>query len=138
MKACFVDTSALYAALDGSDEFHEKAVGAWDELVDEDYLLVTSNYVVVETTALLHSRLGLEAVRGFTERLVPLMRVEWVDEEIHREAATAYLLAWKKKLSLTDCVSFVLMRRIGLKEAFAFDRHFAEQGFTAVRRQPRV
>lgn len=120
MKACFVDTSAIYAALDGSDEFHARAVKAWDKKIEEDYSLVTSNYVIVETSALLQGRLGMEAARGFTERVVPLMRVEWVDEETHCEAATAYLLASRKRLSLTDCTSFIIMRRLGLNEALAF------------------
>ncbi|MEI6809693.1 MAG: hypothetical protein WCN95_13310, partial [bacterium] len=28
-----------------------------------------------------------------------------------------------------DCVSFEVMRRLGLRNVFAFDNHFAEQGF---------
>ena len=129
MKACFVDTSAAYAALDASDEFHQRAVRTWSQKIEEKYSMIISNYVIVETTALLQSRIGMEAAMGFTERLVPLMRVEWVDEETHKEATTAYLLTSKKKLSLVDCTSFIIMRRLGLKEAFAFDRHFTEQGF---------
>jgi len=34
-----------------------------------------------------------------------------------------------KRYSLTDCVSFVVMRERGIAEAFAFDRHFEQEGF---------
>jgi predicted nucleic acid-binding protein len=42
------------------------------------------------------------------------------------------LAADKKRLSLVDCISFNIMRRLGIKSAFAFDRHFKEQGFECI------
>ena len=39
------------------------------------------------------------------------------------------LAASRKKLSLVDCSSFLVMREVGVREAFCFDRHFREQGF---------
>ena len=38
----------------------------------------------------------------------------------------------RKKLSLVDCVSFIIMRHYGLENVFGFDRHFNEQGFNLV------
>jgi predicted nucleic acid-binding protein len=40
-----------------------------------------------------------------------------------------------KRYSLTDCVSFVVMRERGISTAFAFDRHFEQEGFV---REPRT
>jgi len=65
MKRIFVDTSAFYALLDRDDRNHQKAKKKWAEILEATPALVTSNYVLVETLALLQSRLGLEAVRGF-------------------------------------------------------------------------
>jgi predicted nucleic acid-binding protein len=31
-----------------------------------------------------------------------------------------------------DCTSFEMMRELGIHNAFTFDRHFAEQGFTCL------
>jgi predicted nucleic acid-binding protein len=128
----FVDTSAFYAVFDADDEEHPRARGAWEGLVSGEDLLFTSNYVLVETLALLQSRLGVEAVRAFEDAVAPLVRVLWVDRGVHRESVTAVLTAGRRRLSLVDCSSFALMRRHGLDTAFAFDDHFPEQGFAAV------
>ena len=37
--------------------------------------------------------------------------------------------AGRRKLSLVDCLSFAVMREMGIREVFVFDQHFAEQGF---------
>jgi predicted nucleic acid-binding protein len=47
-------------------------------------------------------------------------------------ATGALLLAARLQLSLVDCVSFEIMRREGLRAAFALDDHFAGSGFELV------
>ncbi|HUI58554.1 MAG TPA: PIN domain-containing protein [Bryobacteraceae bacterium] len=125
----FVDTSALYAVFDHDDANHSRAKAVWAEWLHEDTVLVTNNYVLVETTALLQHRLGVAAVRALHEDVVPVLQVDWVSEEQHRTGAEAMLAAARRKLSLVDCVSFQTMRRHGLRIAFCFDAHFREQGF---------
>ena len=93
MRSCFVDTSAFYAVLDASDRYHPRAAKRWASLLDEGADLVTTNYVLLETVALLQGRLGLEAVRVFTDDVQPLLRVEWLKEGDHRNAAEALILA---------------------------------------------
>lgn len=127
-----MDTSAFYAVLDADDEEHPAARQAWQHLIEKGHPLLTSNYVLVETLALLQSRLGMQAVREYDDAVSPLSRVLWVDEETHRQAVSAVLAAGRRRLSLVDCSSFVLMRRHGLDTAFAFDDHFPEQGFTTL------
>jgi predicted nucleic acid-binding protein len=57
------------------------------------------------------------------------MEIVWVDEATHSLAVTALLAAQRRKLSLVDCASFAVMRMRGAQVAFAFDRHFAVEGF---------
>ncbi len=135
MSGVFVDTSALYALLDADDAGHEAIKAEWTEILDSDLLLVTSNYILVETCALLQSRIGIAAVRRFQEDIVPLFNIRWVDESIHHAAASALLVAGKRKLSLVDCASFEVMRQSGLQTAFSLDRHFQEQGFVTIPEQ---
>lgn len=129
----FLDTSAFYALLDRDDANHKKAKKLWDGLLgSDDSVLMTTNYVLVESLALIQNRLGLEAVRGFHEDMLPLINIEWIDAETHRAGASALLAASKRRLSLVDCVSFEVMRISGVKTVFAFDPHFKEQGFKCV------
>jgi predicted nucleic acid-binding protein len=128
----FIDTSAFYATLDADDGQHESAKQMWLTLVNEATDLVCSNYVIVETTALVQNRLGVEAIRTFQEDVLPMVRIERVVEPAHQAGVTALLTAGRRDLSLVDCVSFDLMRHLGIRRAFTFDKHFAEQGFELV------
>jgi len=128
----FVDTSAFYALLDADDENYGPSAGTWREMMASDENVVTTNYVLVETFALLQNRLGLRAVREFQENIVPILDVEFVTPEMHRLGTVALLAAARGGLSLVDCVSFEVMRGSHIKSAFTFDGHFREYGFTAV------
>ena len=128
----FVDTSAFYALLDRDDDNHAIARSAWTGIVENGTVAVTSSYVLVETVALLQSRLGLEAVRAFEEAIVPVLHVEYVTGELHILGMAALLVAARRRLSLVDCVSFEIMRRNGITASFSLDSHFKEQGFRLI------
>jgi len=125
----FVDTSAFFAVLDANDENHVAARHMWEDLLTQEVVLVCSNYVLVETLALVQRRLGIPAVRVLQEDIMPMLNVEWVDESLHQVGIASVLAAARRRLSLVDCVSFEIMRRLGIKTAFVFDHHFEEQGF---------
>jgi len=128
----FVDTSALLAVLDRRDERHEAARRIWTELLEGGRLLVCHNYILVETSAVLARRMGMEAVRIFEQDVVPVLHIVWVTREIHQAAVGAHLAAGRRALSLVDCASFEIMRRAGLRAVFAFDPHFEEFGYEPV------
>lgn len=125
----YVDTSAIYAVMDADDAQHEVAKSTWVNLLESGDGLVCNSYVLLETYALVQHRLGIEAVRVLHDEILPVITVDWVDETIHKEAVAALLIAGRKDLSLVDCSSFVTMRRLGLRRAFALDHRFREQGF---------
>jgi len=125
----FVDTSALLAFLDADEPRHGDVIDTLDRSVSEARPLVTSNYVLVESFALVQRRLGLEPLRALSDILVPMIRPIWVDEELHAAAVAALLAANRRRLSLVDCTSFELMRRHGLTDALALDDDFTRQGF---------
>ena len=86
-----VDTSALFALLDRDDAHHEKARDTWVGLLAEEKPLVTTNYVLVESFALIQHRLGLAAIRTFQEDILPVVRVEWITDTIHRAGGAPFL-----------------------------------------------
>ncbi len=125
----FVDTSAFYALLDGDDAEHSRALKLWEGEPPGEGGLVTTNYVVLESMALLQSRLGMPAVRAFRDVILPLVRIEWIDEVVHAQAVSAFIATDRRGLSLVDLSSFETMRRLGIRSAFTFDRHFRQYGF---------
>jgi predicted nucleic acid-binding protein len=62
----------------------------------------------------------------------PLAEVTWVDEPTFESGLDHVLAPQKRRLSLVDAVSFLVMRRRGLERAFAFDPRFEEEGFSLV------
>jgi predicted nucleic acid-binding protein len=130
----FVDTSALYAALDRSDAAHAEAGRGWDALLDGisvGEVRATTHYgVVIETTALVQRRIGMDGVRVLHDRLLPVLEMHWVTSALHERALAAMLGADRRDISLVDWTSFELMRREAVDQAFAFDSDFTDQGFT--------
>jgi predicted nucleic acid-binding protein len=126
----FADTSAIYSLLVRTESEHEEVVRTFRGLIQSGHDIVTTNYVLVETVALLQRRLGIEAVRDFQERLMPLFRVHWVAEALHRRAMTRLLQSDQARVSFVDRISFAFMQANGIREAFALDRHFAAAGYT--------
>jgi uncharacterized protein len=126
----FIDTSALLAVLDADDANHRAAKRSWESILAAGDTLVSHNYVLVETSALVLRRLGLEALRALEGDIMPILHVLWVTRDVHAAAAAAQLAAGRRSLSLVDCASFEFMRRTGVRTAFAFDRHFLEYGYT--------
>lgn len=127
-----VDSSALYAFLDAGDRNHAAARDALTELLEAGDRLITHNYVVVESSALVQRRLGAEAVRSLFDDLLPVMEVRWIDEATHRLATAAMLGSLSRAVSLVDWTSFVVMREMMIERAFAFDADFVSQGLHTI------
>jgi predicted nucleic acid-binding protein len=94
--------------------------------------VLTSNFVVLEAFAVLRRRLGVPAMRQLVSQMLEPVALEWVTRDDHERAAEALLVADRRRLSLVDCVSFEVMRRLDLRECLAFDQLFAEHGFSPV------
>jgi predicted nucleic acid-binding protein len=122
-----VDTSAIFALLDRSDAHHDAAVAFWTDPDDED--LVTHAYVVVESVALVRSRLGPAAVEGLVDGLLAGIRIEMVDRPLHDDSM-ATLRAIGGGTSLVDRVTLAFAARHGIQRAFAFDADLAGAGLT--------
>jgi len=125
----FIDTSAFYALMDGSDQFHQQAGRHWLEMVEEGIQLSTNNYIIVESLALLQSRLGFEAADLWYRDILGVVDLLRVEEPAHQMGYELWLSLGRRKLSLVDCISFVTMRSNKIELFFGFDKHFEEQGF---------
>jgi len=128
----FIDTAAFLAVLNANDRFHLPARRTWGEILSSESSLSSSNYVILETTALLQGRFGMEAVRLFVSDILTVVDIVWVDETIHNRGMSALLAANRRDLSLVDCTSFEILRQTDQDEIFTFDPHFRQQGFKVI------
>lgn len=126
----FGDTSGFFALLVRDDHMHIRAKLNFAHFGENDFRILTTSYVLLETTALLHRRLGIEAVADFRSKIVPLLETLWVDAEWHARALQRLFSLGRRDVSLVDCLSFEVMEARDLRTAFAFDKHFEELGFT--------
>lgn len=124
----FADTSALYALMDANDKNHERASAAWTKWLDQPVQLATSNYVLLESMALVQHRLGMQAAREFHEELTPVLRVHWIDAELHMAALKMVMAVGQRDFSLVDATNVELMQRLGTHTIFAFDHHYPARG----------
>ncbi len=131
MTQVFVDTSAYFALTDSRDENHEAAVQIIHQLVRERVELLTTNFIVAETHALLLNRLGyttaLQVVEELSQSQTRIYRVREAEESKALEIIKTYA---DKEFSLVDAISFATMDRFHVRQAFAFDHHFAQYGFS--------
>ena len=128
----FFDTSAALALADAEDDNHAQAVLAMARLMAEGRALLTHSYVLVESAAVLQRRLGLKSALAFLSDSRHL-NVHWVTAEDHAEAVGVLGKRDRRKLSLVDCMSFIVMRKYRDTMALAYDSDFRAEGFDAVR-----
>jgi uncharacterized protein len=124
-----VDTGAWYAVADRSDRHHEKARRFFLSEAPRGRLL-TTDPIVAETWALLNAHLGRAAALKFWEALrstrIPIVVLEPADLEAAWRIVEAFP---DQTFSFTHCTSFAIMERLGVHQAFAFDRHFLTYRF---------
>ena len=124
----FVDTSAIYAWADTADPNHGAAVRRLQVLLKSGEDLLTHNYVLVESLALLQGRLGLAAAIKLARDSRAFV-IEWVDDDLHALGVRELERSKKRKVSLVDHISFLVMDRRNVTTAFAFDPDFISAGF---------
>lgn len=132
-KPLFVDTSGWYDLLFSGSPSHAEIL----ELVRRPHArFVTSTYVLDELVALLLVRSDhATAVRaGAQIRKAAEVRLEHPDAAEEHKAWSLFLDRPDKRYTLTDCLSFVMMRRLGIDTAVATDRHFRQEGFATLPR----
>lgn len=127
----FVDTGAWYALFVPRDPDHARA-SAW--IADNREPLVTTDYVVDELLTLFKRRrqAGYVHTAGHAIFGGAVGRIEWVTPADVDAAWGTFQTFADKDWSFTDCVSRVVMDRLGIHTAFAFDDHFRQFGTVTV------
>ena len=131
MRRVFVDSGGFFAHLVAEDPWHGSATALFQAARDDGWRLITTNAVIFEAYALFLSRTtaGCRHAMAFLDHiergLCIVVRVSARDEK----RAIALVRAHEDKTySLCDALSFMVMERLHIREAIAFDRHFREYG----------
>ncbi len=131
MKAVFADTFYFLALLNDRDAAHDRAVSASRA---PGLRLVTTELVLVELAdALCRPGQREEAMALWNVvQTDPTFRLIPTTSELIKRGRELYGERPDKEWSLTDCISFVVMREEQLTEALTGDRHFEQAGFKPV------
>jgi uncharacterized protein len=124
----FLDTSAIYAWADAGDPNHRTSVRRLEAILEAREALLTHNYVLLESLALVQARLGLSAAVKLAKDSHAFV-IEWVDEELHGVGLRELERSKQRHVSLVDHISFLVMERRNVGTAFAFDPDFTAAGF---------
>lgn len=130
-RTVFLDTSFVIALENKDDAHHARAKSLDDELLKEDAILMFHWGILIEIAdgfaRLARRPRGLHLLAKLTGeegyRLVPIA------EKLLQEGLDLYRARSDKEWSLTDCISFELMKREGVTEALTADIHFRQAGF---------
>ena len=130
MMPVFADTFYFIALLSSDEQAHARAV-EYSGLVDR---IVTTEWILLELADGLCNTANRDRYRVIRTGLFanPLAEVVPLDMNLHERAIALYTQMADKEWSLTDCVSFLVMRERGLTEALTADRHFEQAGFVAL------
>ena len=130
-RRIFVDTGAYLALFHKADQRYQQACNAWQELEKQQRIIYTTNHIVDELATLLARRTeyafaGRKIAQIYASELVIIESCNETDEQ---SALTLFQKYADQKVSFTDCLSFVVMRRLEIKQVFTFDYHFSLLGF---------
>lgn len=131
----FVDTSAFYGAKDKQEKHNKKSIFFLAKVLkNNQYNLITTNYILSETLTLMRYKLGHQIAVEFKEEIKKsnYCLVMRVTEDIEEQAWEIFKKYNDKEYSFVDCISFAFMKEQGIKKAFTFDSHFQHFGFELV------
>lgn len=128
----FIDTGYILALVNENDQHHAEAL-ALSEHYDGRSVVVTDAVLLEIGNAL--SRMDRNAAVQIIQdiRNSPGTTVVNLTPELFEAAFALYRRHTDKQWGLIDCVSLVVMRRMGLTSALAFDQHFVQAGFVLPR-----
>lgn len=134
MRGVFIDTAGWLALGNRSDQWHVRAVQTYQQIVRERWHRLTTEAVIIETCNALRKPLLRPLALALVDNIYKAERLGHV-EIVHISSGLLYqgLRLFRerkdKDWSLTDCISFVVMKERQIFHAFTTDNHFEQAGF---------
>ncbi len=133
MTSWFADTFYFLAILNPADESHAAAAS---KTPPPTRPLVTTGFVLLEVADALSAPRRRSGFVRFIEHLRSQQNVEIIppSASLFDQGLALFADRQDKAWSLTDCISFTVMRDRGIREALTGDHHFEQAGFVALLR----
>jgi len=130
-RRLFLDTGFLIALEAADDQYHHIALAHWENLTQLLPRMVTTSYVFDEIVTFFNSRSRHNKAVDIGNLLLasPSIQFIHIDETLFHEAWQYFVQHSDKSYSLTDCASFIIMKRLRIRTALTFDNHFVQAGF---------
>jgi predicted nucleic acid-binding protein len=139
-KFVFLDTAYVYALINTRDQWHEKAVAWQEQLAKERKPLLSTEFVLIEIAdglaAVQFHKHAVQMINLLKEN--PFVEIVSLSSELLEEAFKLYKKRSDKGWGLTDCTSFIVMKRYGIMDALTTDEHFQQAGFRALLREDAI
>jgi predicted nucleic acid-binding protein len=132
MKQIFADTFYWIALLNPKDDWHQVALNYANSCISDQ--LITTDGIIDEVLNYAASRGSLmrqKALLMCTKMLQePTIQVISYTSELRQLGLHLYGQRSDKGYSLTDCISMVIMRQMGITEVLTHDKHFTQESFS--------
>jgi predicted nucleic acid-binding protein len=132
MKFVFVDTVGLLALWDQDDQWHDAAEAAWRGVVAAGAVPYTTPFVLLECGNAASRRPYRAAVDPIRQQFEQANTLIWPTDEEWIGAWETYRKLKPGAAGIVDQLSFLVMTRLGITDAFTNDRHFKAAGFNTL------
>jgi predicted nucleic acid-binding protein len=131
MSEVFADAVYYIGLLNPSDQFHAAAV---DATLNLRRRIITTIWVLIEVADALSSPLVRQRTHVFLTRIASDPNTTVILDSARRYDRGLALFGSRgdKEWSLTDCISFEVMKEHGIAEALTGDHHFVQAGYRAL------
>jgi predicted nucleic acid-binding protein len=128
LNSLFMDTGFIIALVNDNDQYHQKALILADKF--EGFPTVITDAVLLEIGNALSKNFKIQAteiINYFYSS--PEVTIINLNPILFKKGLELYQSYQDKTWGLVDCISFVVMREMGISDVLTFDKHFAQAGF---------
>lgn len=132
MNTILLDTVGLVAIWDEHDQWHDAAEAAMKILSARRIRFVATPQILLECGNAVARRAYRSEVYPLRQRLMHQQNLIVPSDDEMEKAWIAYESDTAGGASIVDHISFVILRRMGIKNVFTNDRHFKAAGFNTL------
>jgi predicted nucleic acid-binding protein len=128
----FLDTVGLLALFNVDDQWHGAADAAYERIKRDGRNFITTSFVFLEAgNAAARTRVR-PLIITVRRQMAEQGRIDFPSQRDWEHGWSLYEQNFANRAGIVDCISFAVMRRLGLTEVFSNDQHFTAAGFTTL------